>query len=203
MDANGLTRLELEFLMDWFFDPGDERRQASDRTRDLLFDAAAALDAHHIKVGNIPATPADRRSSPSGSASCAKPPPSARMRRSSTSSCRSTSTSRASTRCSRSSAGGAAERRHRDRHLAHVEARDRARRAPSDPARVHVLDRALRRPVRGHGRPDRRGRQPPQPARRGRVRPARLHRRSARITATLGLGASRRSPRSCATTRST
>ena len=26
MDDNGLTRLELEFLMDWFFDPGDERR---------------------------------------------------------------------------------------------------------------------------------------------------------------------------------
>ena len=44
--------------MDWFFDPGDERRQASDRTRDLLFDAAAALDAHHIKVGNIPGHPA-------------------------------------------------------------------------------------------------------------------------------------------------
>jgi sugar phosphate isomerase/epimerase len=58
MDDNGLTKLELEFLMDWFFDPGDERRLASDRTRDLLFDAAAALDAHHIKVGNIPGHPA-------------------------------------------------------------------------------------------------------------------------------------------------
>ncbi len=58
MDDNGLTRLELEFLMDWFFDPDDERRQASDKTRDLLFDAAAALDAHHIKVGNIPGHPA-------------------------------------------------------------------------------------------------------------------------------------------------
>src|SRR4249919_3588434 len=58
MDANGLTRLELEFLMDWFFDPGDERRAASDRMRDLLFAAAAALDAHHIKVGNIPGHPA-------------------------------------------------------------------------------------------------------------------------------------------------
>jgi sugar phosphate isomerase/epimerase len=57
MDDNGLTQLELEFLMDWFFDPGDERRQASDKTRDLLVDAAAALDAHHIKVGNIPGHP--------------------------------------------------------------------------------------------------------------------------------------------------
>ena len=55
---NGLTRLELEFLMDWFLDPGDERRRASDKTRDLLLDAASALGAHHVKVGNIPGTPA-------------------------------------------------------------------------------------------------------------------------------------------------
>jgi len=53
-DAAGLDHLELEFLMDWFLDPGDERRAASDAHRRLLFDAAAALDAHHIKVGNIP-----------------------------------------------------------------------------------------------------------------------------------------------------
>ena len=57
-DDNGLRYLELEFLMDWFLDPDDERRQASDRTRALLFDAAAEFDAHHIKVGNIPGTPA-------------------------------------------------------------------------------------------------------------------------------------------------
>jgi len=53
-DAAGLEHLELEFLMDWFLDPGDERHAASDANRRLLFDAAAALDAHHIKVGNIP-----------------------------------------------------------------------------------------------------------------------------------------------------
>jgi sugar phosphate isomerase/epimerase len=53
-DAAGLTHLELEFLMDWFLDAGDERRRASDAQRRLLFDAAATLDAHHIKVGNIP-----------------------------------------------------------------------------------------------------------------------------------------------------
>src|SRR4051795_3910700 len=33
LDVNGLTYLELEFLMDWFLDPGDERRRASPQTR--------------------------------------------------------------------------------------------------------------------------------------------------------------------------
>ncbi len=56
-DDNGLRHLELEFIMDWFVDPGDERRTASDAMRELLFTAAAELDAHHIKVGNIPGTP--------------------------------------------------------------------------------------------------------------------------------------------------
>jgi sugar phosphate isomerase/epimerase len=58
-DCNGLRHLELEFLMDWFLDPGDERRRASDEIRELLFDAANALDAHHIKVGNIPGVPVE------------------------------------------------------------------------------------------------------------------------------------------------
>jgi sugar phosphate isomerase/epimerase len=53
LDDNGLEYLELECLLDWFLDPDDERRQAADRTRALLFEAAAALDAHHIKVANI------------------------------------------------------------------------------------------------------------------------------------------------------
>jgi sugar phosphate isomerase/epimerase len=59
MDDNGLKYLELEFLMDWFLDEGDEARKTSDETRKLLFEAAAALDAHHIKVGNIPGTPCE------------------------------------------------------------------------------------------------------------------------------------------------
>jgi sugar phosphate isomerase/epimerase len=59
LDDNGLEYLELEFLMDWFLDPDDERRQASDTLRAQLFDAAAALDAHHVKVGNIPGTPCE------------------------------------------------------------------------------------------------------------------------------------------------
>ena len=54
LNDNGLARLELEFLMDWFFALGDERRQASDKTRDMLLEAASVLDAHHVKVGNIP-----------------------------------------------------------------------------------------------------------------------------------------------------
>jgi sugar phosphate isomerase/epimerase len=58
-DSHGLRHLELEFIMDWFLDPDDERRQASDKTRALLFEAAAALDAHHIKVGNIPGHPCE------------------------------------------------------------------------------------------------------------------------------------------------
>ena len=58
-DDNGLRNLELEFIMDWFLDPGDERRTASDAVRELLFSAAAELDAHHIKIGNIPGTPCE------------------------------------------------------------------------------------------------------------------------------------------------
>lgn len=56
VEDNGLEYVELEFLNDWFLDPGDEARKASDETRKLLWDAAAALDAHHVKVGNIHGT---------------------------------------------------------------------------------------------------------------------------------------------------
>lgn len=57
---HGLELLELEFLTDWFLDEGTPGRSASDDNRRLLFDAAAELDVHHIKVGNIFATPCDR-----------------------------------------------------------------------------------------------------------------------------------------------
>jgi sugar phosphate isomerase/epimerase len=56
LDDHGLDQLELEFLGDWFLDPEDERRRAADRTRALLFEAAAELPAHHIKAGNIVGT---------------------------------------------------------------------------------------------------------------------------------------------------
>src|SRR5262245_25139243 len=59
LDDHGMEYLELEFLMDWFLDPGDERRRDSDATRELLFEAAAELGAHHVKVGNIPGTPCE------------------------------------------------------------------------------------------------------------------------------------------------
>jgi sugar phosphate isomerase/epimerase len=55
-DDNGLRHLEVECLLDWFLDPDDERRKASDERRALLFEAAAALPTHHIKVGNIVGT---------------------------------------------------------------------------------------------------------------------------------------------------
>ena len=58
-DDSGLRHLELEFLQEWFLDPGDERRATSDETRKMLWEAAAALGAHHVKVGNIPGTPAE------------------------------------------------------------------------------------------------------------------------------------------------
>ena len=60
LDEHGLRYLELEFLMDWFLDPSDERRKAGDRVRALLWEAAAALpQTHHVKVGNIPGTPCE------------------------------------------------------------------------------------------------------------------------------------------------
>ncbi len=60
LDSHGLTHLELEFIADWFVEPGDPRRVESDRTRELLLDAAGVLGAHHVKVGNIPGTPCEQ-----------------------------------------------------------------------------------------------------------------------------------------------
>lgn len=59
LDENGLRCYELEFLWDWFLDPDDDARKAADAQRRMLFEAAAALDAHHIKAGNIPGTPCE------------------------------------------------------------------------------------------------------------------------------------------------
>jgi sugar phosphate isomerase/epimerase len=59
LDEYGLRHLELEFLWEWFLDPSDERRRESDRLRAILWQAAAALGAHHVKVGNIPGTPCE------------------------------------------------------------------------------------------------------------------------------------------------
>jgi sugar phosphate isomerase/epimerase len=58
-DDAGLEYLQLEFLADFFVAAGDELRRESDARRKLLFDAAAEMDALHIKVGNIPGTPCE------------------------------------------------------------------------------------------------------------------------------------------------
>lgn len=51
----GLKHIEIEFLQDFFMPQGSPEKAESDRTKKLLFEAAAAFDAHHIKGGNIPA----------------------------------------------------------------------------------------------------------------------------------------------------
>jgi sugar phosphate isomerase/epimerase len=58
-DDAGLRYLELEFLADFFVKQGEPVRAESDARRELLLEAAAALGAHHIKVGNIPGTPCE------------------------------------------------------------------------------------------------------------------------------------------------
>ncbi len=51
LDDNGIRHVELEFLTDWFL--GGERRKASNICKALLLDAAEALQAHHLKVGDF------------------------------------------------------------------------------------------------------------------------------------------------------
>jgi sugar phosphate isomerase/epimerase len=51
LDANGIEHIEVEWLLDWFC--SGARRRASDRTRRLLLDAADALGARHIKIGDL------------------------------------------------------------------------------------------------------------------------------------------------------
>jgi sugar phosphate isomerase/epimerase len=58
-DDAGLDYLEVEFLADFFVAPGEPARAESDALRRQLFETAAAFDAHHIKVGNIPGTPCE------------------------------------------------------------------------------------------------------------------------------------------------
>jgi sugar phosphate isomerase/epimerase len=51
LDHNGMKHIELEFLVDWFLD--GERREQSNVRRSLLLEAAEALGARHIKVGDF------------------------------------------------------------------------------------------------------------------------------------------------------
>ncbi len=54
LDDNGMKYLELEFLRDWFVD--GERKRQSDIEKKKLLEAAAALDARHVKVGDFEST---------------------------------------------------------------------------------------------------------------------------------------------------
>lgn len=51
LDHNGIRFVELEFIQDWFVE-GEEKR-ASDIRKAMLLEASAALDAHHVKVGDF------------------------------------------------------------------------------------------------------------------------------------------------------
>jgi sugar phosphate isomerase/epimerase len=51
LDDNGVNFVELEFLTDWFLD--GERKQKSDIEKKKLLEAAEALKAHHVKVGDF------------------------------------------------------------------------------------------------------------------------------------------------------
>ncbi|GAB7192049.1 sugar phosphate isomerase/epimerase [Kineococcus sp. NUM-3379] len=55
-DDHGVHEVELEFLTDWFCEPGTPERAAADARRDLLLDAAAGLRPRHVKVGNLSGT---------------------------------------------------------------------------------------------------------------------------------------------------
>jgi sugar phosphate isomerase/epimerase len=51
LDDNGITTIELEFLTDWFLE--GERKKKSDVQMRKLLQAAEALEADHIKVGDF------------------------------------------------------------------------------------------------------------------------------------------------------
>lgn len=53
LDRHGVTHVELEILNAWLLPRDDERRERERTTREFLLDAAEALDAAHLKVGNF------------------------------------------------------------------------------------------------------------------------------------------------------
>src|SRR6266498_3836719 len=55
LDDNDMKYLELEFLTDWFLD-GERKRESDSRKRRLL-EAAGALHAKHIKIGDFHNSP--------------------------------------------------------------------------------------------------------------------------------------------------
>jgi sugar phosphate isomerase/epimerase len=53
LDDNGIVHVELEFLFDWFHPEGSERKKVSDTEKAKLLNAAEALGARHLKVGDF------------------------------------------------------------------------------------------------------------------------------------------------------
>jgi sugar phosphate isomerase/epimerase len=51
LDDNGICCFELEFLTDWFLD--GNRKSDSDNRKRRLFEASAALNATHVKIGDF------------------------------------------------------------------------------------------------------------------------------------------------------
>src|ERR1700680_4470386 len=52
LDDNGMKHIEIEFLVDWFLEPG-ERRIASDARREMLLTAAEVLGGRPNKAGRF------------------------------------------------------------------------------------------------------------------------------------------------------
>lgn len=59
LDDNGIRHLELEFLFDWFLPDDSEKKAKSDEEKAKLLNAAAALGARHLKVGDFFNTPVE------------------------------------------------------------------------------------------------------------------------------------------------
>lgn len=51
LDDHGMKHVELEFITDWFLD--GEKKKKSDETKRMLFTAAEALEARHVKIGDF------------------------------------------------------------------------------------------------------------------------------------------------------
>jgi sugar phosphate isomerase/epimerase len=56
LEDHGMRHVELEFLLDWWVTDG-EKKAACDSRKRFLFEAAAALGARHVKVGDFSNTP--------------------------------------------------------------------------------------------------------------------------------------------------
>jgi hypothetical protein len=56
LEEHGIRHIELEFLYDWWY-PDSPQKTAFEARKKMLFEAAAELGAHHVKVGDFFNTP--------------------------------------------------------------------------------------------------------------------------------------------------